>query len=432
MASTRARPGRILIVGINFAPEPVGIGPYTTELATSLAHDGYAVEVVTAKPYYPAWRTEDRFRGGGYQSSVEAGVRVTRCPIYVPSRPSGARRVLHHLSFAASIAPPLVRAIQARTPDLVLVVAPSMMSAPVARLFARICRAKCWLHVQDFEVGAAIATGLIAAGGLRAWLARRFETFAYAGFDLASSISPRMCARLKSFGFRGQDVFELRNWSSVEEIYPMPPAASAYHELWNREGRHVALYSGNISNKQGLECVIDAARLLSERRDILFLICGEGPQKAALASKGAGLPNLRFEPLQPRDRLRDLLGLATLHLSPQIASAADLVLPSKLTNMLASGKPVVATAAAGTGLAAEVEGCGLVVAPGDAGALADAVVTLVDDPAACARMGAAARARALERWSKEVILGRLRPRIAKLLSPAAKSRAAVAAGDLPA
>ena len=113
----------------------------------------------------------------------------------------------------------------------------------------------------------------------------------------------------------------------------------------------------------------------------------------------------------------ELLELAAVHLLPQVDAAADLVLPSKLANMLLSGRPVIATALAGTGLFDEVDGCGVAVPPGDAAALAAAVVRLADDPALAARLGAAARTRAAERWSREAILAEFERRLATLAGP---------------
>jgi colanic acid biosynthesis glycosyl transferase WcaI len=101
-----------------------------------------------------------------------------------------------------------------------------------------------------------------------------------------------------------------------------------------------------------------------------------------------------------------MLAMADLHLLPQIAGAADLVLPSKLTNMLASARPVVATTEPGTGLYAEVEGCGALSPPGEAAALAASIVRLADDPVLRAKLGAEARRRAEERWSKDAIIAR--------------------------
>jgi colanic acid biosynthesis glycosyl transferase WcaI len=166
----------------------------------------------------------------------------------------------------------------------------------------------------------------------------------------------------------------------------------------------LALYSGNIANKQGIELILEAADLLRDRRDLVFVLCGDGPHRAAIERKAEGLGNVIFRGLQPAERLGDLLGLATIHLLPQKAEAADLVLPSKLTNMLASGRPVVATAAANTGIAREVAGCGIATPPGNARAFASAIEQLIDDPALHGRLSEAARARAEERWDRRQIV----------------------------
>ena len=136
------------------------------------------------------------------------------------------------------------------------------------------------------------------------------------------------------------------------------------------------------------------------------MICGEGPNRDRLEQAARGLANIRFHDLQPRERLSELLGLATIHLLPQIPGAADLVLPSKLTNMLASGRAVVATADFGTGLAAEVDGCGILTQPGNAAAFAGAIETLLDRPQLRQLLANSARARAEQRWSKNAILSR--------------------------
>ena len=136
------------------------------------------------------------------------------------------------------------------------------------------------------------------------------------------------------------------------------------------------------------------------------MFCGEGPGKAGLETLTASLGNVQWLPLQPFDRLNDLLNLADIHLLPQKADAADLVMPSKLTGMLASGRPVVATAAAGTQLGHTVEGRGTVVEPGDAGAFAHAVEQLARDQGSRERLGKAARAYAISELEKETILYR--------------------------
>jgi colanic acid biosynthesis glycosyl transferase WcaI len=372
-------------------------------MAEDLAACGHRVRVVCGKPYYPQWKVQTGFEGGA-QRSVERGVELLRLPLYVPASPNGARRLLHHASFAARALPALLRAVRERRPDVIVAVAPSLISTIAAHVAARVSGAKLWLHIQDFEVEAAFATGLLNERSWIARLARWFEGRVLRG-DRVSTISPQMRAKLLQRGIPPERVIEFRNWANTEHVRPLDHASSLRAE-WGIDRPYVALYSGNIANKQGIEIVVEAARRLNRRGDLMFVICGNGPNRERLQAIAADCDNTRFHDLQPVERLSDLLGMATVHLLPQIASAADLVLPSKLTNMLASGRPVVATAHAGTGLAGEVEGCGVVTEPEDANAFADAIERLVDDPAMRAVLGAEARRRSEERWSKTAILSR--------------------------
>ena len=407
------RPLHILIIGLNYAPEPVGIGPYTTDLAEELARRGHRVEVVAGKPYYPQWKAYADQPEGTY-SNRENGVLVTRVPHYIPADPSGARRLAHHASFAASAwGPALFYA--ARKPDLVFTVAPSLMAVPVAAAAARKAGAPLWLHVQDFEVEAAFATGLVNGSTLHGKAARQAENRILKMADIVSTISPQMAGKLQDKGVASGIIHEMRNWTNASFDFAQADA-SAYRREWGLGDRHVALYSGNIANKQGLEVVVEAARHLSARDDIAFVICGEGPNRARLANLAAGLRNVQFHDLQPAARMGDFLSLASVHLLPQIPGAADLVLPSKLTNMLASGKPVIATADAATGLYEEVEGCGINTPPGDASRLAAAVARLVDDDSLRHRYGAEASRRAAERWSQRAIVDAMESRMYRVVA----------------
>ena len=397
--------GRVLIIGLNYAPEPVGIGPYTQGLAQALAEAGAAVEAVVAKPYYPQWRTMPAYAGGGWRREQDGAVSLTRCPIYVPKQPSGLKRIIHLASFMLAALPPALRTVLRRNsrPDLVVTVAPALLGVLTAWLAARLAGAELWIHVQDFEVEAALATGLMREASLAARLARWAEDRLLKLGDRVSTISPQMCAKLVAKGIAPERVFEMRNWADAR-FAPDPAGGEAIRAEWGLGNRTVALYSGNIARKQGIEILVEAARLLEARTDIAFVICGEGPNRAELERLAAGLSNVGLHDLQPAARMGAMLTMADLHLLPQIAGAADLVLPSKLTNMLASGRPVVATTQPGTGLYAEVDGCGLITPPGDAAALAAAISALADDPPRRANMGRAAAARAQQRWSKPAII----------------------------
>ena len=363
---------------------------------------GHQVSVISAKAYYPYWKISDDHAKQGVLISNEHGVTVHRVPLYVPVVPTGAKRLIHHLSFVLRAFPEALRLARQQNFDAIFCVAPSLLSVVIARAIARLQNIPLWLHIQDFEVEAAFATGLLKPAGLVARLARAFENWSLRAARV-STISPQMCEKLRQAGVPHDRIVEFRNWANINDVRPLMRDSLFRQELGIGE-RHVALYSGNLGNKQGIEIIVEAARRLQHRQDLIFLVCGDGSSKERLVTAAAGLENVMFVGLQPREALNELLGLASVHLLPQLAGAADLVLPSKLTNMLASGRAVVATADEGTGLAAEVEGCGLVTPPEDADQFASAIERIIDSPAMQEAFGHNARQRAEERWSKDSII----------------------------
>lgn len=382
---------KILIYGLNFAPELTGIGKYTGEMATWLAEHGHEVRVVTAPPYYPEWKVKQGFSSWRWRTEGGATLSIWRCPLWVPKKAGGLKRIVHLLSFAASSLPVMLRQVWWK-PDIVWTVEPTLAGAPTAALVASVSGARSWLHIQDFEVDAAFSMGLLEGAGARRRMLR-FEGWLMRRFDRISTISGRMMDLATSKGLReGQLVF-FPNWVDMSLITPQP--SSSYRaELGISLETVVALYSGNMGNKQGLEVLAEVAALLRNDPSITFVFSGDGSGKEELARRCEGLPNVRFLPLQPLRRLPDLLALADVHLLPQRADAADLVMPSKLSGMLASARAVIATAAPTTELAmvvAERAECGLIVAPEDPQAVAAAIVELARDPDRRARLGANGR-----------------------------------------
>lgn len=393
---------KILIYGINYAPELTGIGKYSAELAEWLAARGHEVSVVTAPPYYPQWRVHDGYRAGRYAKEERRGVTVRRAPLWVPEKPGGAKRLVHLASFALSSLPSLLRAAL-RKPDIILVVEPALFCAPGAWLAARLCGARAWLHIQDYEVDAAFELGLLKGAGLRA-MVKRAERWLMRRFDRVSTISNRMLELAIAKGIAPDRAVLLPNWIDVNAIAPDAEGGDYRAQLGIPHNAIVALYSGNMGGKQGLQTLADVARRLSREDRLWFIFCGQGPERAPLEEKCKGLPRVVFLDLQPADRLGALLNTADIHLLPQRAGAADLVMPSKLTGMLASGRPVVCGAARGTELASVVAHCGLLTPPEDAVAMAEAVRKLSYNSQIRETLGAAARQYALAHLHVDAVL----------------------------
>ncbi len=398
---------RVLLYGLNYAPEPVGIGKYTGELAEWLAQRGHQVRVIAAPQYFPEWRA----RGNQYHLQTHKNVAIWRCPLWVPRRPSGLTRLLHLASFAASSLVPLLGQAGWR-PDVVITVAPAFFCAPGALLLGKLCggRTRSWLHIQDFELDAAFELGLLKGRWLRG-LAERWERNTLRGFDRVSTISGSMRQRAVAKGVSPERAVLLPNWVDLAAIQPQVAEQRANNpyrqELDIGENSLVLLYSGSMNKKQGLDLLVAAIQLLEPVPNLVWLLAGEGPTKAELAAATAGMAQVRLLPLQPAERLNDWLNLADIHLLPQKAGAADLVLPSKLLGILASGRPVVASSPAASELGQLAEQAGLRVEPEDAPGFAAALRQLIDNDELRHRLGRQARQLVEQRYGQEAVLGAL-------------------------
>lgn len=346
---------KILVYGINYSPELTGIGKYTGEMVEWMTDQGHEVRVITAPPYYPDWKVGERYSSWRY-CREEGAATVWRCPLYVPKQPSTLKRLIHLGSFALSSFFPLM-AQRRWKPDRIIGVVPTLFCTPGMRLLGKLSGARTLLHIQDYEVDAMLGLGMAGKGkgkgGKVAKLASAFERSGLQNVDYVSTISRSMMNKAQEKGVAAEKVIFFPNWSEVARFRDVTPedVAALRAQLGLAEAQKIVLYSGNIGEKQGLENVIDAAAALSDK-PWQFVIVGQGGGKARLEkmARERGLQNVQFFPLQSYDALPALLKMADCHLVVQKRGAADAVLPSKLTNILAVGGNAVITAEAHTEL----------------------------------------------------------------------------------
>lgn len=380
----------ISIVSINYHPEVAGIGVYSTGLAEYLARKRHRVRVHTGFAYYPQWRKEGRDRRALFRRERAGGVDLRRSYLYVPYRPSVPRRILHELSFTLSAS---VAYMMAERSDVTMVVSPPLLlGAPIA-LLARLKGSRTIMHVQDLQPDAALELEMLGTG----WIMRLLycvESLTYRLMDHVSAISLGMLDRIRAKGVQEHKLLLLRNWANDDLVRPAS-RDTGYRAQWALGGRFVVLYSGNLGVKQGLRSVVQAAHLLRGNRDIVFVIVGDGGEKNKLLQEAAklDLDNVQFRPLQPVGQLSELLATADLALVPQKRGVSDIVLPSKVMNLMCSGRPMVAAAMPGTELHRILNEaqCAVLVPPEDPGALAEAIARLYDAPKECRRLGANGR-----------------------------------------
>jgi colanic acid biosynthesis glycosyl transferase WcaI len=392
---------RILIYGLNFAPEPTGIGRYTGELVEWLAERGHSLRVITTPPYYPHWRIDQHYQNR-YSQHSEDGTTVYRCPLWVPCKPSGINRLPHLASFAFSSLPVLLRQCSWQ-PEVLITIAPAFFCTPGALFISRLTGCRTLLHIQDFELDAAFQLDLLRGTWMRR-LALAAERRLLQGFDRVTTISQGMVSRLLEKGVLESRCGLLPNWVNTDQIRPLNRPSSYRKRLGIPPDAIVCLYSGSMNRKQGLELLAIVARRLKSIPNLYWVFCGNGPTRQPLEQACAGLDQVRLLDLQPPSEITELLNLADIHLLPQKGAAADLVMPSKLLGMLASGVAVIATSPPGTELTNVCNETGVVVDPDDVQAFEQALMKLIELPNLRRQLGAKGRSLVEARWSHYSVL----------------------------
>lgn len=356
---------KILLVGYNYAPEPTGIGKYSGEMIQWLAVRGHDCTVLTTYPYYPHWSVQEPYRSSRFWykrevQNFESGGRicVIRCPIYVPEEPSGLKRIILDFTFLTTSFFPLIGLLFQRKFNLLFAVAPSFLIGLPAWFYSFFRGGKFVYHIQDMQIEAARDLGMIKSKLLLKSLFAMEKRIGRKA-NTISSISTGMIEKLENKF--NKSIYFFANWADISTFHPIEEKSAIKQEFGFDPGDKILLYSGGIGQKQGLEVILYAAYFYKDKPDIKFIICGSGPYQTVLKemARDMKLANLSFLPLQPFEKFNQFLNLADVHLVIQKADACDLMMPSKLTTILAVGGLSIITANEGSGLYSLVKAHGV-------------------------------------------------------------------------
>lgn len=369
---------RILVIGINCFPELTGIGKYTGEMINWLVENNHDATMVTGFPYYPNWKVQEPYNGNFYKKEGyhKQKLVVYRCPMYIPSDPSGLKRMIHEGTFLISAFFVIFRLLFKPKYDLIFSVSPPFHLGFVALFYRFFKGGKIVYHVQDLQIEAAKQLKM-----LKPWMFKllfKMEQVILKNTNFVSSISEGMIVKIQRKTTKNLLFFP--NWVDTDAFFPLINRNRIKLEWGYQLSDTVVLYSGSIGEKQGLDSLVRIADKLRLEYHIKFIICGMGPYRKELIrlAEERLLTNLKFLPLQESESFNTFLNMADIHLVLQKSNASDLVMPSKLTNILSVGGLALVTANAGTTLYDIINkyDMGIGVLPESETALADAILKI--------------------------------------------------------
>ena len=410
---------RILIYSYNYYPEPIGIAPLMTELAEGLVRRGHEVRVVTGMPNYPERRIYQGYRNKLYLTEERNGVIIQRSYIWVRGpKPGLLDRLLLDSSFMVTS---IVQAFNGWRPDIIFATVPPLLVSGPVGIYAWVRRCPVILNIQDIVSEAALRVKLVNPDGIVIKTAKFVEKLTYEKVNRISVIADGFVDKLVEVGIPNNKIAYIPNWVDTNFIKPLPKTNNSFRIKYQLEDKFIVLYSGNIALTQGLETVIKAAKLLGSIPEISFVIAGEQEalQQLEKICQEYKTENVLLIPLEPREKLPDMLAAADVGLVVQKRRVTVFNLPSKIPVLLASGCAIIGSVP-DTGTAKEVilkSGGGIVVLPEDAESLAQAITDLHKNPAQLEALGKSGRKYAEEYYGIEQALDQYEQLFTQALTP---------------
>ena len=386
---------RIQIVCPHFEPDVAPTGVVISEIVRGLVSRGHEVDVVTSLPWYAAHAVDEAWKGRIIRKETTAWGSITRVYPFPTNKRNISARALGYGGFTALAS--LCSLLERRRPEVIMAMSPPLTLGLAAWLTSRLRRAPFVFNVQDVfpdvavEVGAISNQGVIRLlEGLERFVYRRADAVTVLSEDLRSNVESKI-VRAETTDRAAETVRVIPNFVDTEQIRPQS-RENSYRSEFGLGTRTVVMYAGNLGFSQPLELMVEAARELAHRDDVVFVINGDGSRRQELESLASGLDNVVFADFQPVERLAEVLAAGDVHVIALRRGLARSSVPSKLYSILAAGRAVLASLDSGTEVATVVSSqrAGIAVAPQDQAAFTAAVLELVDN-SDLAAMGSAGR-----------------------------------------
>lgn len=377
---------RVLLVTSWFEPDSGAASARFSQLAQRLAARGHQVSVLAPMPHHPAGRIADSYRGAWTRVEQRGQVRVVRVWLWATSSPRISRKLVSQLSFMAGA---LLRGWRMARPDVVLIESQPMPTGLAGVLLARWLRAPYVLSVSDLWPDHLLSVGALRESHPFYRVARSLVDSMYRNAAAIVTLSRAWTRRIKA---RIRPTPVLHTQYFMVDLQRLRPGLSAadFRERHGLQGCQVVACIGSFATQYDFETLLAAARLLEWRKDLRFLLIGDGSQRASLRKAGANVQHIGWLPAAEIPAVWAAVDISCYAMRSHTLHQGTL--PARLFESMASGTPVVA---AGAGEAARIiagSGAGIAVESGAVQEFAAAIGELLDDEELRARCGRKGRA----------------------------------------
>ncbi len=406
-------PNKVWIVSELYYPEETSTGYFLTKIAEGLS-PYFSTHVLCSQPTYSS-------RGISAPSrEVHSGVTIRRCRATTLNKDVFLFRLVNLLTISLSMF--LHAVCSFRRGDIVLVATnPPALPFFIAAA-CRMRRAKCVLLVHDVYPESLVAAGLLDSDSFLVSMLNRLNRRLYRAMEIISVLGRDMEALVrKKLAKCTMKIAVIRNWADVEQIVPFPREQNELLKQFGLLGKFVVQYAGNIGRVHGIETLLKSAIILQRvDSDIHFLFIGSGAKKKWLenAVEENGLENVTILPNRPREDQQNFLNACNIAITAFVPGMTGVGVPSRMYNIFAAGKPIVAAVDEDSelGLVVREENVGWVTPVRDAEKMAAALSEAKMKPGLLAEMGIRARAIAEDQYTFNRVIDAYRLLVNELLA----------------
>jgi colanic acid biosynthesis glycosyl transferase WcaI len=396
---------KILYVSQYFPPEMGAPAGRAAELSRLWAEDGHEVTVLTGFPNHPTGIVPPRYRRQLRRLVMREdyhGVNVVRTWLLPFPNRKAYERMLNYSSFCFSAA---ATGLFLHQPDVVIATSPQLLVGLSGWWLARCNGVPFVFEVRDLWPESLAAVGVSSHNSLLHRSLAKIAGFLYRSCDRLVVVTPAFKDYLvERWRVPEEKIFVVENGVETSLFSSLTPNAALRRTL-GAEGKFVASYIGTIGNAHGLEALLEAATLLRDKApEVLFLLVGEGAEKARIVSLAhdRGLTNVRFVGQQPREKIPAYITASDACLV--LLKKSDLfktVLPTKMLEFMSCARPVILGVDGHARKVMEQANAGIFFSPEDSTALAEAVIQLAGDPALRESLGRNGRQHVLHYFSRQ-------------------------------